>query len=58
MKSINKLKFRLWAIFAVVSGIFLLGEKSYAQFSSADADTMMNDYNTAFLQTTGGNSQF
>jgi len=58
MKSINKLKFRLWAIFAVVSGIFLLGEKSYAQFSSADADTMMNAYNTAFLQTTGGNSQF
>lgn len=58
MKSINKPKFHLWACCAFASGTFLLGENSHAQYSNADADTMMNAYNTAFLQTSGGNSQF
>jgi predicted alpha-1,6-mannanase (GH76 family) len=39
-------------------GFFVRPESCRAQFSSADADTMMNAYNTAFLQTSGGNSQF
>ncbi len=58
MKSINKMKFPFRTFCALVSGACLLGEKSHAQFSSTDADTMMNAYNTAFLQTSGGNSQF
>ena len=43
----------------VVSAAVLLGPSSYAQFSSADADTMMNAYNNAFYATFGaGNAHF
>ena len=58
MKSIIKTKFPAWAVCAFAAGALLLGQKSYAQFSSTDADTMMNAYNTAFLQTSGSDSQF
>jgi hypothetical protein len=60
MKSINGQKFYFRAFFCVlVSGILLLGGSSYAQFSSADADTMMNAYNNAFYATFGtGNAHY
>jgi hypothetical protein len=43
---------------AFAAGVLLLGVNCNAQFSGADANTMMNAYNTAFLTTSGGNSHF
>jgi predicted alpha-1,6-mannanase (GH76 family) len=57
MKSITKQKLPFLAL-ACASGTFLMGQNSHAQFSSTDANTLMNAYNTAFLTTSGGNSQF
>jgi hypothetical protein len=53
-------RFSLRASFGVlVSGALLLGASCCAQFSSADADTLMNAYNAAFYATFGsGNAHY
>ncbi len=51
-KSEPKLFFRV-CCYLLVWAALLLGPSAYAQFSSADADTLMNAYNNSFYATFG-----